>query len=85
MPSIYHIVPRDVQLALTEFSSDFDMAFAAADVFSAAFSGGPIEAMRFALGQSADDRFSAAFSGGPIEAAAVALCDASARAIFRCF
>lgn len=32
MPSIYHIVPRDVQLALTEFSSDFDMAFAAADV-----------------------------------------------------
>ena len=32
MPSIYHSVPRDVQLALTEFSSEFDAAFALADV-----------------------------------------------------
>lgn len=32
MPSIYHMVPRDVQLALTEFSSAFDKAFALGDV-----------------------------------------------------
>jgi len=32
MPSIYHMVPRDVQIALTEFSSDFDAAFALGDV-----------------------------------------------------
>jgi hypothetical protein len=32
MASIYHNVPRDVQLALTQFSSDFDAAFAVGDV-----------------------------------------------------
>lgn len=32
MPSIYHDMPRDVQLALTEFSSQFDQAFALGDV-----------------------------------------------------
>ena len=34
MPSIYHNVPRDVQLALTEFSTDFDAAFALGGVTS---------------------------------------------------
>ena len=32
MPPTYNQVPRDVQLALTEFSRDFDAAFALADV-----------------------------------------------------
>lgn len=32
MPSIYHNMPRDVQIALTEFSRDFDAAFALGDV-----------------------------------------------------
>ena len=32
MPSIYHDVPRDVQLALTDFSTAFDAAFALGDV-----------------------------------------------------
>jgi hypothetical protein len=32
MPSIYHDMPRDVQLALTEFSSEFDAAFALGDI-----------------------------------------------------
>jgi len=32
MPSIYHLMPRDVQIALTDFSSQFDKAFALGDI-----------------------------------------------------
>jgi len=53
--------------------------------FSAAFSGGPIEATDVFARAAIARPFSAAFSGGPIEASTSDRSRSALRCIFRCF